>query len=77
MQGTNVVVILAGVYASYSTWIQREIRLAQQGFSQPKPIVAVRPWANQRISAVVQGAADRVVGWNTGTIVGAIRELVR
>ena len=71
----HVVIILAGVYASYSQWINIEIDLATTGFSQRKPILAIRPWGNTRISDRVRTAADRIVGWNTESVVRAIREL--
>lgn len=69
----DVVLIMAGKYATYSKWIQREIQIAKSDFS--KPIVAIRPWANEQVSSVVASAADRLVGWNTASIVSAIREL--
>jgi hypothetical protein len=69
----EVVLVMAGKYATYSKWIQREIRIAKQDYS--KSIVAIRPWANEQVSSVVSDNADRLVGWNTDSIVGAIREL--
>ena len=75
MSPCHVVVILAGVYSTYSKWINKEIALAQRGFSQAKPILAVRPWAHQRMSVPVQEAADRIVGWNTESVVRAIQKL--
>lgn len=69
----NVVLIMAGKYATYSKWIQREITIAKNDFR--KAIVAIRPWANEQVSSVVTAAADRLVGWNTSSIVAAIREL--
>ena len=69
----DVVLIMAGKYATYSKWIQREIRIAKTDFS--KPIVAIKPWANEQASTVVSQAADRLAGWNTSSIVSAIREL--
>jgi len=71
----HVVIIMAGVYATYSSWIQKEIRIAKHEFSAPKPIIAIRPWGNERISTVVQAAADEIVGWNTESVVNAIRRL--
>lgn len=71
----DVVLIMAGKYATYSKWIQREIQIAKKEFSKPKPIVAIKPWANEQVSSVVSEAADRLVGWNTNSIVSAIREL--
>ena len=70
----HVVIILAGVYATYSKWIDIEIDLAKAGFSNPKPIIAIRPRGNERISERVRRAADRIVGWNTESIVSAIRD---
>ena len=72
---SSVVIILAGVYSTYSRWINIEIDVAQNGFTSPKPILAIRPWGSERISSVVRDAADEVVGWNTESVVGAIRRL--
>lgn len=72
MQPASCVIILAGVYASYSKWINIEIDLAK---SMNKKIIAVQPWAAEKTSSVVKNAADRIVGWNTNSIVDAIREL--
>ena len=40
----SVVIILAGVYSSYSKWINKEIQIAQTEFTTPKKIIAVQPW---------------------------------
>ena len=77
MTPCHVVIILAGVYATYSKWINIEIELAEMNFSDPKPIIAIAPWGNRRISEPVRAAADRIVRWNTESIVTAIRELAR
>ena len=69
----DVILVMAGKYATYSKWIQREIQIAKRDFS--KPIVAIRPFANEQVSSVVSEVADRLVGWNTSSIVSAIREL--
>ena len=68
----NIVVIMAGVYSSYSKWINNEIEIAQ---NYSKPIIGIKPWANERISSAVNNAADEIVGWNTNSIVNAIRRL--
>ena len=75
MTPCGVVLILAGVYATYSKWIDEEIALAQKGFQAPKPIIAIRPRGNLRLSKPVRQAADRVVGWNRDSILDAIREV--
>ena len=75
MAPCHVVVVMAGVYATYSKWINIELDLAKKGFRSEKPVLAVRPWGNERISDPVREAADRIVGWNTESIVRGIREL--
>ena len=75
MSPCGVVLIMAGVYSTYSKWIDKEIDLAKSGFLVRKPIVAVEPWGSERTSRIVKNEADRIVGWNTESVVRAIREL--
>ena len=75
MQNASCIIVLAGVYASYSEWIQREIDIAKNAFSNPKPIIAVELWGAERTSQIVKDNADMIVKWNAASIVGAIREL--
>lgn len=74
MTGVSCVLILAGVYASYSKWIQKEIAMAEE---MGKPIIAIEPWGAERTSTVVKNAADKIVGWNGPSIINAINELTR
>ena len=53
----EVVLIMTCVYATYSNWIQREICIAKVDFD--KPIVAVKPWGNTRVSAIGRDNVDR------------------
>ena len=66
----NCVLILAGMYVSYSFWIQKEIEIAQ---TYGKPIIGIKPWGSERVPSAVTEAADEIVGWNTDSIVSAIR----
>ena len=66
----NCVIILSGMYVAYSHWIQREIDIAVE---YNKPIVGVKPWGAQRIPEAVQNVAKVIVGWQTDSIVDAIR----
>jgi hypothetical protein len=75
MTPCHVVVILAGVYANYSKWIDKEIGTALAGFTRSKPILAIKPRGNTNVSTAVSGVADKVVAWNTESVVGAIREM--
>ena len=70
----SCVIILAGVYSTYSKWINIEIQLAED---MGKRIIAVEPWGSERTSIVVKQAADRIVGWNANSVINAIRELCR
>lgn len=74
MQSCHVILIMAGVYSSYSKWINKEILIANKGFSDPKPIIGVIPRGQTNISKIVQGNADEMVGWNTESIVAEIRK---
>ncbi len=67
----GIVVVLAGMYVAYSYWIQKEIDIAED---MEKPIIGVKPWGNQRVPQAVQDAAITIVGWNTDSIVEAIRK---
>lgn len=69
----EIVIIMAGVYSSYSKWIQKEIKICKKDYS--KPILAVKPWANTQVSRVVSDNSDLLVGWNASSIVGGIRQL--
>ncbi|MEW8023694.1 MAG: TIR domain-containing protein [Candidatus Thiodiazotropha sp.] len=71
IQFCNCVVMLAGVYSTYSKWINKEIEISKQVFS--KPIVAVEPWASEKTSKIVKTSADAIVKWQSKSIVDAIR----
>ena len=75
MRPCGVVLILAGVYATYSKWIKKEIKIAKKEFWVAKPIIAIEQWGSERTSQIVKNNADKVVKWNTESIVSAIREL--
>ena len=66
------IIILAGVYATYSKWINIEIQLAKE---MGKKIIAVQPWGTEKTSTVVKNNSDRVITWNSRSLVNAIKEL--
>ena len=72
IQPTSCIIVLAGVYSTYSKWINIEMDLAK---SMNKPIIAVEYWGAQRTSIPVKDKADIIVGWNSKSIIGAIRNL--
>ena len=75
MSYASIVLILAGVYSTYSKWINHEIKIAQSEFTTSKPIIAIEPWGSEKTSVVVKNAADMVVKWQTKSIVDAIKSL--
>lgn len=70
MRPANVFLILAGMYVAHSEWIQYEINFARR---IGRPIIGIRPWGSVNMPLAVQNGADEIVGWNTDTIVSAIR----
>lgn len=67
----QVVVILAGMYAAHSAWIDYEI---QEAVRMGKPIVGVVPWGQERVPLNVQNAAKVMVGWNSASVIQAVRD---
>lgn len=72
IKGTSCVIILAGVYSTYSKWINEEIEIAN---AYGKPIIAVEPWASEKTSSVVKNNAHKIVSWQAKSLVDAIKEL--
>lgn len=74
MNPVHVVIILAGMYAAHSQWIQFEINEAVR---LGKPIVGVKPWGQERVPQTIQNASNVIYGWNVGPIVESIRSLAK
>ncbi|WP_257142779.1 TIR domain-containing protein [Bacillus thuringiensis] len=72
---SSVVLILAGVYSTYSKWINHEIDISKNGFATVKPIIAIEPWASEKTSKKVKDNADKIVKWQSSSIISAIKEL--
>ena len=67
---SDVVLGIAGVYASYSDWMEWELDAA---IEYNIPIMGVVPWGQKNISRIVSNRAVEIVRWNTESIVAAIR----
>jgi type IV secretory pathway ATPase VirB11/archaellum biosynthesis ATPase len=72
IKGTSCVLVLAGVYSSYSKWIKKEIDIA---LDYNKNIIAIEPWASEKTSSYVKDNSDLIVKWSGVSIVKAIKEL--
>ncbi len=66
----SCVIILSGMYVSYSEWIDYEIDTAVE---LGKPIIGVKPWGQERIPKKVQDNANVMIGWNLESVVSAVR----
>jgi hypothetical protein len=67
----NCVLIISGMYAAYSYWIQTEIDIARGYF---KPIIGLVPFGQERVPMEIQQAAREMVGWRTDSVIDAIRK---
>ena len=69
----HVVIILAGMYMNHSGWIESEMDFSDQ---IGKPMIGARPWGKERVPVEVQLRVKEVAGWNTTSVVAAIRRHV-
>jgi len=67
----NCFLVVSGMYVNYRKWIQKEIDIA---IGYGKPIIGVIPWGQERVPVDVQDVAKEMVGWQTDSIVSAIRK---
>lgn len=65
----SVVLVLAGMYVSYSDWIDFEIDTA---VDYNKYIIGIEPWGQERIPSKVSINANVMVGWNKNSVINAI-----
>ena len=74
LEDSDIVLAIAGVYASYSDWMQWEMDKAKElGLN----IVGVIPRGQERISTQVYSRSRVDVRWNTESIVDAIRQYAK
>jgi hypothetical protein len=70
MRPAHIFVIIGGMYVSHRRWIQYEINFARR---IGRPILGVRPHASIAMPIIIQKAATEVVGWNSNSLLSAIR----
>ncbi|WP_126992226.1 TIR domain-containing protein [Thermosipho globiformans] len=71
---SSVFIVFAAMYSKYSDWIEWEVKVAEQ---YEKPILAIKPWSQEKVPVFIQEKANKIVGWNIDNIVSAIRELAK
>lgn len=69
---SSCVIIISGMYAAHSSWIEYEINEAVR---MGKYIIGIRPWGAERTPKIVEDNADKMVGWNSASLINAIKEL--
>jgi hypothetical protein len=70
IESSDIVLALAGIYASHSEWMIWELETAK---NNSIPIIGVIPRGQERISTEVYSRSIIDVKWNTESIVEAIR----
>lgn len=58
------------MYTLYSEWINYEIN---EAIRMNKPIIAIKPWGNERVPLKIQNNATVLVGWNSASLILTIR----
>ncbi|MDR2382561.1 MAG: TIR domain-containing protein [Prevotellaceae bacterium] len=71
IKNSNIILGIAGMYASYSEWMEWEL---DKALELDVPIVGVIPRGQERISKTVSDCSKEDVHWNTESIVDAIRK---
>lgn len=72
MREADIFIILSGIYVSHSDWIRYEIQFARR---IGRPILGIMPWGSTRTPQAVTAGAAEIVGWNSASIVSAVRRL--
>ena len=73
LRGCHVLIVLATMRPTYSEWIQKEILIAN---IYNKPVIAIVPRGQKRISSFIKTYSDTIVKWSTKSIKKALYELV-
>ena len=72
ISSVSIVIIFAGMYVNHSQWIDYEIDEATR---LGKYIVSVEPWGQERIPIKIQQSAHETVGWNSASVLNAIKRV--
>jgi hypothetical protein len=67
---SQVVLVPAGMEVNYREFVLFEIDVAQE---LAKPIIGIVPWGGLKIPKIISNVACEIVGWNSGSIIDAIR----
>ena len=70
INGVEMVIILAGLYPTYSNMIWAVIELSHE---LKKPVLLIRPYGMEDVPAELEEASNGVIGWSASCIAGAIK----
>lgn len=70
----HCIIVLSGMYADYSEWMKYEMDTAI-GFKVP--IIGVEPWGQERVPSEVSNRATVMVGWNSASVINAVRNYAK
>ncbi len=71
---SQITLVISGMYGAYSDWIKYEI---EESVRMGKPVIGIIPWGQERVPTFIRDNATELVGWNTKSIVDAIRNHAR
>jgi hypothetical protein len=69
----EMVIILAGLYPTYSNMIWAVIELSHE---LKKPVLLIRPYGMEDVPAELENASKGVIGWSASCIAGAIKGIL-
>lgn len=69
----QITLVISGMYAAYSDWMQYEI---DESLRMRMPVIGIMPRGQERVPLYVRDRVNVLVGWNTSSIVSAIRRYV-
>ena len=72
IKNAQVVLVIGGMYELYHKWMKYEV---DEAMRMGKPIIAIMPWGQSYMPVELQAKATQIVGWNSTSIVKAIRDL--
>ena len=67
----HCLIVFAGMYSAHSEWIDYEI---DEAVRLGKPIIGVRPQAQERVPVKITTYANVMVYWNRNSLLEAIRQ---
>ncbi|KIL37374.1 hypothetical protein SD71_01485 [Cohnella kolymensis] len=75
MKFCDAVILICGVYSTYSRWVNKELIACKDELN--KPLIAVERFEADRSSFIVKQNADIIVEWNAEAIINAVKNYAK